>query len=68
MFIIKDPGGQYQEGTTLEEAFENYVAWHGSGYTPEECTWWEAKEIEVKTKIEKVEKTTITKVPNKSRS
>lgn len=65
MFIVKDPDDCFAEGKTLEEAFSEYNNYHEYNYDIESLTWYEATEIQVQQKIEKVEKVTITKTTNK---
>ena len=67
MFIVIDYNDQTATGDTLQDAFEDYEEKYGT-LSMDDCTWYEAKEIQVKQKIEKVEQVTITKIPNKSRS
>lgn len=65
MFIVIDYQNNAAIGDTLEEAYKNYEDDIEETPDIDDCTWYEATEIKVKQKIEKVEKTTITKVPAK---
>ena len=65
MFILQDPDNNWGSGKTLKEAYEDYENYHGADYQADECTWYEAEEIEVRTKIEKVEQVTIKQVKSK---
>jgi len=64
MFIVIDGNSNSAIGNTLQEAFDNYEK-ELDTLDMNDCTWFEADELKVQQKIEKVEKVTITKTPNK---
>lgn len=53
MYICTDVNGYYGEGKTLEIAFKNYQ--ETGDDTIDDCTFYQAEQIEVETKIVKKE-------------